>query len=86
MGAFLYLKVLPFFDLFKENILHFEVFILATALFSLLFILFEKSYKIIFGHLFSILNAGFMILYLIFEKNNILYGYFREMEYLENFK
>lgn len=63
LGAYLFTKTIPYLELFSEYKIHFEIFIALTILTSLFFILFEKSLKIIFGHILSIISALFVILY-----------------------
>jgi len=54
----------------------FEMYLLFSLIVSLILILFEKSFKIIFGHLTSCISALFIFLYLKSEAYNVIYLYF----------
>lgn len=76
MGIFLYLKIIPLIQMFKNYILYFEIFIAIGILFALIQILFERNLKIIFGYLLSAINSVFVILFLFFDINLIQNSYF----------
>ena len=75
-GMFLYLKVIPLIQLFKNYILIFEILIILGALVSLIQILFERNIKIVFGYLLSAINSIFVILFLFFNVGLIQNIYF----------
>ena len=74
-GTYLFSQILHFEEFVKEYIFGFEIFIGITIITSLFILLFEKNIKIIFGYLYSIINASFLICFLYFNKTWILYIY-----------
>lgn len=64
IGAYLYTRLIPFVDFYKDFSLYILIFAGITILSSLIFILFEKNIKIIFGYLFTVLNAVFIVCYI----------------------
>lgn len=67
IGVFLFLKILPIFELIKNCIIPFEIFLGFGILISLIQIIFERNLKIIFGYLFSAINSLFVILFLNYD-------------------
>lgn len=67
VGIFLFLKILPIFELVKNYVQPFEIFLGVGILISLVQIMFERNLKIIFGYLFSAINSLFIILFLNFD-------------------
>ncbi len=76
LGSYLFIKTIPYLELFYEYKLYFEIFVGLTILTSLLFILFEKNLKIIFGHVLSVFCAFFVIFYMNFSHKIALWIYF----------
>lgn len=75
-SAYLMLKTLPYFNLLNEYKLYLALFLVLGALISFILVLFEKSYKIIFGYIFSILSSLFIVLLLKFNLKLIFIAYF----------
>ncbi len=75
LGLFIFIKSLGFIDLLNNMKEYLIIFCILSATISAFFILFEKNYKIIFGHIISILNSIFIVTYLIFKQNEFIYIY-----------
>ncbi len=76
LGAFLFLKTLPYIELMEDNIIYLQIFIILTIVITSILILFEKNLKIIFGQIFSIINGLFILGVFFFDPLIILYIYF----------
>lgn len=76
VGIFLFLKIVPLFELTKNYIEPLMIFFGIGILISLIQIMFERNLKIIFGYLFSAINSLFLILFLNFDISFIRNLYF----------
>ena len=75
-GAYVFIKALPFFDLLNNYGVWVCGFILLTVLLCFISIFFEKSFKIIFGYLYSIYAASFVVAYYYLRSDIVIYAYF----------
>ncbi len=75
-GVYLFDKFIFLANLNKEFFVIALIFAVVTLISSLIFLLFEKNFKIIFGYLFAALNSIFIIFYLCFRFDLTLYIYF----------
>ena len=79
-GLFLFAKIFPLIELFDNFPNYLIGLFIISVLSSLIFLLFEKNIKIIFGYLISILNSIFIPTYLILrgfvKEESLVYSYF----------
>lgn len=72
-SLFLLTKTISSFQLFNTFSFYFILYLIISAILALIFILFEKNLKIIFGHLAGAFNSIFMICYILLKcSNNVL--------------
>ncbi len=76
LGYFLFLKTIPYLEIMGDNRIYFEIFIVSTIIITLILMLFEKNLKIIFGQVFSIINALFILSVCYFDSQVCLYIFF----------
>lgn len=75
LGYVLLLKTLPIFEFIPKSILCFKILLIFSIISSIIFLIFEKNTKIIFGYILSIINSVFIYLFLTYNKAQILLAY-----------
>ncbi len=75
VGIYIFFKTLPFVELSDKLQDYLIILFILSSLMSLIFIFFEKNFKIIFGNLISIINCAFCSFYLITKKEELFFIY-----------
>ena len=76
LGCYLLIKTMPFFEFMPKSLLCFKILLILSIISSLVFLIFEKNIKILFGYIITIINAFFIYSYLTFNKTKSLTLYF----------